>query len=209
MFSPGILTFQEFVIQESLPLAAIQNSVLEFLRGREDVAVFGAQAVNAYIREPRMTQDIALISPRAAEFVQELRDYLSERFHIAVRVRELGEKRGYRLYQVQKSGNRHLVDIRPVEALPATQRIADVLVIAPVDLIATKVMAYHRRRGHPKSGTDWRDLAMLLLTFPDLKRDPGPVTERLQAMSESPEILAVWKDLVTQEIKPSDEDDEF
>jgi hypothetical protein len=209
MFSPGILTFQEFVIQESLPLATLQNAVLEFLRGREDVAVFGAQAVNAYVSEPRMTQTIDLISPRAAGFAQELRDYLSERFHIAVRVRELGEKRGYRLYQVQKSGNRHLVDVKPVEALPATQRIAEVLIIAPVDLIASKVMTYHQRRGHPKSGTDWRDLAMLLLTFPDLKRDPGPVTERLQAMSESPEILAVWKDLVTQEIKPSDEDDEF
>jgi hypothetical protein len=50
---------------------------------------------------------------------------------------------------------------------------------------------------------------MLLLTFPDLKRDPGPVTERLQAMSAAPEVLAVWKELVAQEIKPADEDDEF
>jgi hypothetical protein len=134
---------------------------------------------------------------------------LSERFHIAVRVRELGEKHGYRLYQVQKSGNRHLVDVKPVEALPATQRIAEVLIIAPVDLIASKVMTYHQRRGHPKSGTDWRDLAMLLLTFPDLKRDPGPVTEQLLAMGVTPNVLAVWKELVAQEIKPADEEDEF
>jgi hypothetical protein len=176
-----------------------------------DVVVFGAQAVNAYVSEPRMTQDIDLISPRAAEFAEELRHHLSQQFHIAVRALwgEIGEARGYRLYQIQKSGNRHLVDVRPVEALPTTQRIAGVLVIAPVDLIATKVVAYHLRRGHPKSGTDWRDLAMLLLTFPDLKRDPGPVTERLHAMAATPDVLAAWKDLVAQEIKPADEGDEF
>ena len=136
MFSPGVLTFQEFAMHETLPLATIQNAVLEFLRGRDDAAVFGAQAVNAYVAEPRMTQDIDLISPRAAEFAQELRHHLSERFHIAMRLPEVGEGRGYRLYQIQKSGNRRLVDVRPVETLPATQRIADVLVIAPTDLIA-------------------------------------------------------------------------
>jgi len=209
MFSPGVLTFREFAMQETLPLATIQNAVLEFLRGRDDAVIFGAQAVNAYVAEPRMTQDIDLLSPRAAEFAQELRDYLRERFHIAVRIREVGEGRGYRLYQIQKTGNRHLVDVRPVERLPATQRIAEVLVVAPADLIAGKVLAYHQRRGHPKSGTDWRDLAMLLLAFPELKRDPGPVTERLQAMGAAPAVLAAWQELVAQEIKAADEDDEF
>jgi hypothetical protein len=209
VFSPGVLTFQEFAKQETLPLATIQNAVLEFLRGRDDVVVFGAQAVNAYVHEPRMTQAIDLISPRAADFAEELREHLSSVFHIALRVREIGEGRGYRLYQVQKSGNRHLVDVRLVEALPATQRIADVLVIAPADLIATKVIAYQGRRGHPKSGTDWRDLAMLLLTFPELKRDPGPVTERLQALGVAQAVLDAWSDLVAQEIKPAEEEDEF
>src|ERR1044071_8268161 len=108
MFDTGILTFQEFIMNEPLPLSTIQQAVLEFLRDRDDVVVFGAQAVNAYVSEPRMTQDIDLLSTRAAEFVQELRDHLSERFHIAVRVRQVGEGRGYRLFQVRKSGNRHL-----------------------------------------------------------------------------------------------------
>jgi hypothetical protein len=209
MFSAGTLTFREFAMQEQPPLAAIQNAVFEFLRGRDDAAVFGAQAVNAYVPEPRMTQDIDLISPRAAEFAEELREHLSQRFHVATRIREIGEGRGYRLYQIQKSGNRHLVDVRPVETLPATQRIAEVLVIAPADLIASKVIAYHQRRGHPKSGTDWRDLAMLLLTFPDLKRDPGPVTDRLKAADVAPAVLVVWKGLVAQEIQSAEEDDEF
>jgi hypothetical protein len=209
MFDSGALTFQEFIVGEPLPLATIHQAVLEFLRGRDDVAVFGAQAVNAYVPEPRMTQDIDLLSTRAAEFVQELRDHLSQRFHIAVRMRQVGEGRGYRLFQVRKSGNRHLVDVRPVEKLPTTQRIAQILVIAPADLIASKVTAYTQRRGHPKSGTDWRDLALLLLTFPDLKHDPGPVTERLHASGATPAVLATWQELVAQEIQPADEDDEF
>lgn len=169
MFSPGILTFQEFIMREQLPLASIQNAVLEFLGGRDDIVLFGAQAVNAYVVEPRMTQDIDLLSPRASEIAQELRNYLSDRFHIAVHVREVGDGRGYRLYQVQKPNNRHLVDIRQVETLPETQEIAGVQVMAPADLIASKVISYYQRQGKPKSGTDWRDLAMLLLAFPELK----------------------------------------
>jgi hypothetical protein len=109
-----MLTFQEFIMQAPLPLATLQNAVLEFLRDRDDIVVFGAQAVNAYVGEPRMTQDIDLLALRAEEVAEELRTYLSQRFHIAVRVREVGEGRGYWLYQVQKGGNRHLVDLRPV-----------------------------------------------------------------------------------------------
>jgi len=209
MLNADALTFQEFVMREPLPLATIQNAVLEFLRGRDDVVVFGAQAVNAYVSEPRMTQDIDLVSVRAAELAQELRDYLSERFRIAVRVREIGKGRGYRLYQVRKSGNRHLVDLRPVETLPLAQRIEQVLVVAPAELIARKVISYHQRRGTPKSGTDWRDVAMLLLTFPELKRDSGPVVDRLRAAGADAAVLSVWKELVAQEIRLPDEDDEF
>ncbi len=208
MFDAGALTFQEFMTGEPLPLATIQNAVLEFLRGRDDAVLFEAQAVNAYVSEPRMTQDIDLLSPRAEELAQELRDYLSQRFHIAMRVRQIGEGRGDRLFQVQKSGNRHLVDLRSVKTLPPTQRIAQVLVMAPAELIANKVIAYHQRRGKPKSGTDWRDLAMLLLTFPALKRDTGPVVDRLQAAGAGPKVLAVWKELVAQKIRPADEGDE-
>ncbi len=196
-------------MQETLPLATIQDAVLDFLRGRKDAVVFGAQAVNAYVDEPRMTQDIDLLSIQASTLAQELRDYLSERFHIAVRVREIGEGRGYRIYQVQKLGNRHLVDVRSVEQLPETQLIAQVLVIAPVDLIASKVVSYAQRRGSPKSGTDWRDLGMMLLCFPDLKRDSGPVTDLLLAMGAAPGVLDVWYELVAQDIQPGNEDDEF
>lgn len=205
MFDAGVLTFQEFVMREPLPLATIHNAVLEFLQGRDDVVVFGAQAVNAYVGEPRMTQEIDLVSSRADAFAHELRDCLSQRFRIAVRIREVGEGRGYRIYQVQKSGNRHLVDVRPVESLPTARRISQILVVAPADLVASKVISYHQRRGHPKSGTDWRDLAMLLLVFPEFKRDPGTVTERLLAMGADLGALATWKELASQEIMPEED----
>jgi hypothetical protein len=209
MFNAGSLTFQEFIMSEILPLATIQEAVLEFLRGRDDAVVFGAQAVNAYVPEPRMSQDIDLLSPRAAELAEELRMHLSDRFHVAVRVREVADGRGYRLYQIQKSGNRHLVDIRSVPTLPPSQRISQVLVASPEELIALKVIAYHLRRGQPKSGTDWRDIAMLLLAFPDLKTSNGLVAERLRAENAGEDVIKLWRELVIQEIQATDEDDEF
>ena len=196
-------------MHESLPLATIQQAVLEFLQGRDDAVVFGAQAVNAYVNEPRMTQDIDLLSSRAEQFAQELRDYLGERFHIAVRVRQVGQGKGYRLFQVQKPHNRHLVDVRSVETLPSAQRMADVLVMAPAELIASKVMAYCRRRGQPKSGTDWRDLAMLLLAFPEFKHDRSLVADCLRTAGAEPAVLTLWQELVAQEIHAEDEDGEF
>ena len=209
MFGAEFLTFREFMMAEPLPLATLQHALLEFLRSRDDVVVFGAQAVNAYVNEPRMTQDLDLLSTDADVVAQELCAYLRQRFHIAVRVRSVGAGRGLRIFQTRKTGNRHLVDLRSVETLPLAERLAGVLVMAPAELIASKVIAYHQRRGQPKAGTDWRDLAMLLLTFPALKCDPGPVGERLHAAGAAPGVLAEWKALVAQEIRATEEDDEF
>ena len=72
MFGDGPLTFREFAMGERLPLATIHDAVLEFLRGRDDAALYGAQAVNAYVDEARMTQDVDILSPRAAELAEEI-----------------------------------------------------------------------------------------------------------------------------------------
>jgi len=79
----------------------------------------------------------------------------------------------------------------------------------PAELIASKVVAYWRRRGQPKSGTDWRDIAMLLLRFPELKQSSGPVADALGAAGAEPEILTAWQQLVAQDIQPPDDDDKF
>ena len=196
-------------MRESLPLATLHEAVLEFLRGRDDVVVFGATAVNAYVSEPRMTQDIDLMSPRAADLAEELREYLSSRFHIAVRVRVIGEGKGYRVFQIRKEGNRHLVAVRPVASLPASQRIEDVLIVSPAEIIAMKVASYHSRRGKPKAFSDRRDLAMLLLTFPDLKHESGPVESSLRSLGVPEEVLNSWRELVAEEIRQPNDDEEF
>ncbi len=196
-------------MREQLPLATIHDAVLEFLRGRDDAVVFGAQAVNAYVGEPRMSQDIDLISTRATELAEELREYLSERFHIAVRVRVIGAGKGYRLFQIQQPRNRHLVDLRAAESLPHAERIEDVLVMSPPELIAHKVISYHARHGQPKAGTDWRDLAMLLLTFPELKQEQGAVSEALRSMKAGEDVMKAWSELVAQEIVEPEDDGEF
>ncbi|MEO5857582.1 MAG: hypothetical protein ABIR33_01405 [Pyrinomonadaceae bacterium] len=74
MLSAEILSFREFVMHESLPLAKIRTAVLEFLQGRGDAVLFGAQAVNACVDEPRATQGVDIISNRAAAPAEELRD---------------------------------------------------------------------------------------------------------------------------------------
>ena len=209
MFGDGSLTFREFAMREPLPLAMIQDAVLEFLRGRDDAVLYGAQAVNAYVKESRLTQDVDIMSTRAVEFAEELRSYLSERFHIAVRVRAVRQGIGCRIYQVRKPENRHLVDVRPVAALPPARRIKKVLVVTPPQLVAGKVLALSQRRGMPKAGTEWRDVAMLLLTYPDLKKEEGPVAECLRSANAPEAAWATWKDLVSQEILPEDEDAGF
>src|SRR5579862_365989 len=49
MFGDGALSFREHVMREPLPLATVHDAVLDFLHGRDDAALFGAQAVNAYV----------------------------------------------------------------------------------------------------------------------------------------------------------------
>ena len=156
-----------------------------------------------------MSQNIDLVSTRATELAEELREYLSERFRIAVRVPVIGAGKGYRLFQIQKPRNRHLVDVRKTHSLPQTERIEDVLVMSPPELIAHKVIAYHARRGQPKAGTDWRDLAMLLLTFPELKKEAGAVSGALKSLSAKDDVMETWRGLVEEKLIEPDEANEF
>lgn len=197
---------------ETLPLATIHDAVLEFLRGRDDAVLFGAQAVNAYVDEPRMTQDVDVMSLRAVGLAEEIKVFLNERFHIATRVREVRDGIGYRVYQLSKPKNRHLVDVRPVHALPPSQRVAEILVVTPAELIAEKVVSWLDRKGQPKAGTDWRDLAMLLLRFPELKSLQGPVLDRISALiaaGASDQTTQAWRELVAQDIVAPNDNSEF
>lgn len=195
-------------MHETLPLSKIHGAVLEFLQGRDDVVLFGAQAVNAYVSEPRMTQDVDLLSVRAAEFAEELREHLSEKFHIAVRVREIKDK-GFRLYQVRKEGNRHLADVRMVAEFPETHTVENIRVLSPAELIASKVISFQSRFGKSKSWTDRRDLTVLLLQFPELKSETGEVTEILRRHEASEKVFDAWREIVAQDLQVEDEDEDL
>ncbi len=209
MFGDGALTFREFAMREKLPLATIHDAVLEFLRGRDDAVVFGAQAVNAYVKEPRMTQDVDIASTRAPELAEELRKFLNERFHIAARVRNVRDGLGYRIYQVRKPENRHLVDLRPVAELPPCQRVKKILVVTPPELMANKVLSMTDRSSTAKGLIDQADLRRLILTFPALKTEEGPVAERLRAAGASRDVMSAWQAVVAQEIVAEKDEDKF
>lgn len=209
MFGDGSLTFQEFAMGEPLPLATIQDAVLGFLRDREDAAVFGAQAVNAYVDEPRMSQDVDVLSPRAKDLAEELRVFLYERFHIAVRVRTVAQGEGYRIYQVRKPKNRHLVDVRSVKQLPPCDRVNGILIPTPTELISQKLTSMVSRPKTAKGMTDAADLRRLLLTFPALKTDQGPVADALRSAGAPEAAFDAWRDIVVQEIEAEDEDAGF
>jgi len=209
MFGDGSLTFHEFATREPHPLAVVQDAVFEFLRGRDDAVLCGAQAVNAYVTESRMTQDVDIASPRAAEFAEELWAFLHGRFGIDVRVLEMRKGVGYRIDQVKELEKRHLVDVRPISDLPPCKRVRRVLVVTPPELIANKLMSMVGRRRQPKGFQDQADLYRLLLRFPELKKDEGAVAERLRAAGVGEEATAAWKELVAQDIRAEEEDEKF
>lgn len=145
MFGDGALTFREFAMGEKLPLATIHDAMLKFLRGRDDAVLYGAQAVNAYVNEPRT---------------------------------------------------------------PA-QAVKKVLVVTPAELIANKVVSMVQRTKKRKGFMDRADLIILLLTFPELKEQEGPVADRLRAAGATHQVMAAWKKLAAQEILPDDEDEGY
>jgi hypothetical protein len=200
------VTVREVMTHEQVPLADVFREVGRFLIGRDDVVLFGAQAVNVYAATERMTQDVDVMSTRAEAVADELRALLSERFRTAIHVPVVVPGVGYRVYQVRKPKNRHLVDVRQTDVLPAFRTIEGVRVVVPEELVAMKVFAMAARRGRPKELSDRLDVKRLLLALPELRRDGGPVSQRLLAVGASNEVLNLWRQIV-QEPNVDDEDD--
>ena len=196
-------------MKEPLPLATIHDAVIDFLRNRDDAVLFGAQAVNAYVDEPRMTQDVDILSTRASELAEEIRSYLATKFTIAARVREVVAGRGFRIFQLRQPKNRHLVDVRQVVTFPPIQIVSEVQVPTPEELIAQKVISLSARSAQPKGDTDRRDLKVLLLAYPHLKTTTGPVRERLTEAEATAASLAEWETLVATDIQPESDADGF
>ncbi len=207
MFGDGPLTLREFAMREPLPLAKVHDCILHFLRRRDDAVLFGAQAVNAYVDEPRMTQDVDILSTRAKALAEELRAHVAETFGVAVRIREVAGGAGFRIYQLREPKNRHLADVRQVEVFPPTQLVAEVRVPTPEELIAQKIVSLSMRSAQPKGDTDRRDLKVLLLAYPQLKNPMGPVFERLRASGATETALAQWRQVAASQIEAENADE--
>jgi hypothetical protein len=209
MFGDGSLSLREFAMRDPLPLATIHDAILDFLRNRDDAVLFGAQAVNAYVDESRMTQDVDILSTRAPQLAEELRAHLAKTFTIATRTREVAAGQGFRIYQLRQPKNRHLADVRQVSSFGPTQLVSEVRVPTPEDLIAQKLMSLCMRSAQPKGDTDRRDLKVLLLTYPHLKSESGPVLDRLRAAGANNQVIAEWNRLVASTIQAPSDADEF
>ncbi len=197
---------REYMTGEALPLATVFREVAAFLTNRADAVLFGAHAVNAYCGPERMTQDVDVMSTKAAELAEDLRRDLASKLHIAVRVREVAPGLGFRVYQVRKPKDRHLVDVRQVSTLPDHQVIDGVRVATPTELAAMKTLAVAQRGARPKGLSDLLDLKRLLLSFPDLKVVDGSVAARLRALGASKEAFARWQSIASEPIEPDLDD---
>jgi hypothetical protein len=196
----------EYLMGEELPLSTIFRAVAELLRERDDVVIFGAHAVNAYATVERMTEDIDVLSTDAAGLAEHLRRSLSDRFRVAIRVREVVPGEGFRVYQIRTPKNRHLIDVRRVDVLPPFEIRDGLRIAAPLELVVMKTIALAGRRARPKGGTDLADIRRLLLAFPELQRSSA-VADRLVAIGAGAPTLAVWSEIASTPIEPDDADD--
>lgn len=187
-------------MSEELPLASLFHEIFAFLATRDDAVLFGAMAVNAYCPTPRMTEDVDVLSTDAQGVAEALAAHLSARFRIALRVRSpvIG---AFRVYQLRKPTNRHLVDLRQVTELPPANTVRGLRVVMPADLIAMKVRSIAARTGQEKGLSDRLDLHRMLNAFPELRTVDGPVADKLGHPH-----AALWAALVAERLSADDPD---
>src|ERR1700679_152849 len=196
-------TLREHMTSSRVRLADIHRAVAELLSGRRDAVVFGAQAVNAYVDEERMTSDIDVMSTNAEELAEEIRAYLSRKFYISVRVRTMTKRgAGFRVYQVLKPKNRSLVDVRQESHLPGSVSRGGVQIAEPIELIVLKIKSYAARRNQIKGDTDRVDIRRMLLTFPKLRKLDGEITGKLLKDKVSDTVLEIWYGFVKERLEP-------
>lgn len=210
MFGDGSLSFHEFATREPLPLATVHDAVLNFLRGRDDIVLDGSQAVNAYVTEARMTDDVDVLTPCPQFIADEIRAHLEREFRIDVRVCGLGGRGiDFRVYQQREPRDRRFVDVRHAAPLPEAQRVGGVLVLRPAEVFARKLVARASRRGAPRSGTDLRDLAVLILRFPEFKTDDREIVAALRALGATPAVHQDLAEFLSQDIRAEKEHEKF
>jgi hypothetical protein len=202
-----MLTAAEYLMREPLPLYRVHETIFDFCRGRTDLTIFGAQAVNIYVPEPRMTQDVDLFSPVPSETAEALAAALKAAFGIAIRIRQIAGGKAYRIYQLRNEGNRHLADVRLREFSleDSTEREGIRYVSLPL-MIAMKAAALSKRKLAPKGATDLADVRRLLLAHPELRSAEGPVADAIRRIGGGPEVFQAWEELRNEPAVADDDD---
>jgi hypothetical protein len=206
MLADYSLTLQEYSMANEVTLAEIHRVVLNFLQNRTDSIVFGAQAVNLYVDEPRMTQDVDVMSTIAAELSELIRSELHQKLHIAARVRSVANEKGFGVFQLRSPSNRHLVDIRQVDELLPYRSFEGILVVDPDELVVLKLVSLASRPNTPKGMTDRADLLRLLLAYPSYRTDRLSIDTLLKKRKVSDEVIAIWESVVSSDIQPDADD---
>ena len=85
--------------------------------------------------------------------------------------------------------------------------VMDIRVLSPEELIAKKLISSSEREGQPKGDTDRRDLKVLLLAYPQLKTESGPVMQRIVANGGDEKAIEAWRRIVASVIR--DDSDEY
>jgi hypothetical protein len=201
-----VLAATEYHMPEQIPLHRIHSAIFDFCRNRAEVVIFGAQAVNVLVDQVRMTQDVDLLSLDPRGTAEALAEHLQMALHIAARVREARPGVGYRVYQATRDGGRHLADVRLDEFTAGNVLVREGLRYTPLlTTVAMKVVAFAKRRMAPKGATDLADLRRLLLSHPELRREPGRVDDTIRSIQGDATALDVWQELL-QAPAVSDED---
>lgn len=187
----AMLALNEYLMREPLPLATVHEAIIDVCRGRSDVCLFGAQALNRHTGAPRMTQDVDIMAENPQHFADALATALQQRFprEMAIRVRVVrrGTKTlGYRVYQSRseaRGGNRHLADVRAFDVPRRHVTKTDGVQYTDAKLtIAMKAIAAAVRTNRAKRLQDLADLARLVVAMPEVTAEElEPLWVELQA----------------------------
>lgn len=201
------ITAQEYLMHERVSLGQIFQMVFDLLRNRPNTVVYGSQALNAYVKPPRMTEDIDIFTDDARVLAEEICRAIHGTFHVAVRIRRAKNGVGLRIYtrvrasksnQTSKDNRRHLIDVRPTEDPPPSRIIGGVAFVEPGVLAAMKVLSANDRGRRPEGLQDIVDLKRLLARFPAL-RAGDVVVQHLHAFGASAVALELWARLRTEQ----------
>jgi hypothetical protein len=213
-----MLTLSEYLVGEPLPLATVQEVILDFCRDRPDLCVFGAQALALHTGVPRMTQDVDLMAEDPEAVAVALAEHLAKRFpgQMAAQVRTVrrdGRVLGYRVFQkrsAQSGGNRYLADVRRLDVpRSALQTVEGVQFTGAALTLAMKVFAATARSNALKRDQDRVDAKRLVLALPALEAsDLEPLWSAMKAPAE---VRATFETLSAEARRsaPVDDEDDF